>query len=75
VFAKSYDGRKATVGSLELIVDEVSIASTTGLPRIDINWFKTTVTKNLDFRSYHKIEFQSITWKKSIPVSYLEDEW
>jgi hypothetical protein len=74
-FAKSYDGKKATVGSLELIVDEAAIASATGLPRIGQSWFKTTVTKNLDFRSYLKTEFQSITWKKSIPVSYLEDEW
>jgi hypothetical protein len=52
-FAKSYDGNKSTVGSLELIVDEVVIASTS-LPRTGQSWFKTTVTKNLDFRSYLK---------------------
>jgi hypothetical protein len=74
-FAKSYDGKKATVGSLELIVDEAAIASATGLPRTGQSWFKTTVTKNLDFRSYLKTEFRSITWKKSIHVSYLEEEW
>jgi hypothetical protein len=34
IFAKSYDGKKATVGSLELIADEATIASTTSLPRI-----------------------------------------
>ena len=73
-FANSYDGKKATIGSLELIVDEVSIASATGLPRTGQSWFKTTVTKNLDFRSYLKTEFQSITWKKSIHVSYPEYE-
>ena len=73
-FANSYDGKKATIGSLELIVDEVAIASATGLPRTSQSWFKTTVTKKLDFRSYLKIEFQSITWKKSIPFSHLEDE-
>jgi hypothetical protein len=56
-FAKSYDGKKAIVGSLELIVDEASIASTIGLPRTGQSWFKTTVTKNLDFRSYLKKEF------------------
>jgi hypothetical protein len=56
-FAKSYNGKKSTVGSLELIVDEASIASTTGLPKTGQSWFKTTVTKNLDFRSYLKIEF------------------
>jgi hypothetical protein len=63
------------VGSLELIVDEATITSTTGLPRIGQSWFKTIVTKNLDFRSYLKTKFRSITWKKSIHVSYLEEEW
>ena len=75
IFSKSHDGSKATVGSLELIVDEASIASATGLPRTCQNWFKTIVTKNLDFRSYLKKKLWSITWKKSIHVSYLEDEW
>jgi hypothetical protein len=56
IFANSYDGKKATVGSLELIVDEATIASTTSLPRTGQNWFKTTVTKNLDFRSYLNVE-------------------
>jgi len=56
-------------------VDEAAIASTTSLPRTGQSWFKTTVTKNLDFRSYLKTKFQSITWKKIIHVSYLEDEW
>jgi hypothetical protein len=56
-FSKSYDGTKATVGSLEMIGDEVATASATGLPRTCQSWFKTTVTKNLDFRSYLKTEF------------------
>jgi len=75
IFAKSCDGKKATVGSLEIIVDEVAVATTIGLPRTRQNWFKTTVTKNLYFRSYLKTKFQGITWKKNILVSYLEDEW
>jgi hypothetical protein len=61
IFAKSYDGKKATVSSLELIVDEAAIASATGLPRTGQSWFKTIVTKNLDFRVYLKTEFKSIT--------------
>jgi hypothetical protein len=32
-FAKSYDGNKACVGSLEMIVDEAIIATTTNSPR------------------------------------------
>jgi hypothetical protein len=75
VFAKSYYGKKATVGSLELIVDEADIALATGLPRIGQSWFKTTVTKNLEFRPYLKLEFQGTRWKKSIPISYLEEKW
>jgi hypothetical protein len=33
-FAKLYDGNKACVGSLEIIVDEATIATTTSLPRL-----------------------------------------
>ena len=33
-FAKSYDGNKATVGPLEIQVDEADIASAIDLPRI-----------------------------------------
>jgi hypothetical protein len=74
VCAKSYDGKKVTVGLLEMVVDEAAITLATGLPIIGQNWFKTTVTKNLDFRSYLLTEFRSITCKKNIIVSYLEDE-
>jgi hypothetical protein len=56
-FAKSYDGNKATIVPLEIQVDEAAIDSTTGMPRIGKKWFKTRVTKNLDFRPYLKPEF------------------
>jgi hypothetical protein len=36
-FSKSFDGKKATVGSLEIKSDEASIASATGMPRIGKN--------------------------------------
>jgi hypothetical protein len=75
VFAKSYDGNKACVGSLEIIVDEAAIATTTNLPRLGQSWFKMTATKNLNFRAYLKEEFRNVAWKKSMPVSHLEDEW
>jgi len=45
IFAKSYDRKKSTVGSLELIVDEATIVLATGLPRTGQSWFKTTVTR------------------------------
>jgi hypothetical protein len=37
VFAKYFDGKKATVGSLEIQADEATIASVTGMPRIGKN--------------------------------------
>jgi hypothetical protein len=75
VFAKSYDGNKSSVGSLEIIVDEAAIAIATNLPRSSQSYFKTTTTKNLNFRAYLKAEFRNVTWKKSMPVSHLEDKW
>jgi hypothetical protein len=32
-FAKSYDGNRASVGSVEMIVDEATISTTTSIPR------------------------------------------
>jgi hypothetical protein len=75
VFAKSFDGKKATVGPLEIQSDEAIIDSSTGMPRTGKNWFKTTITKNLEFRPYLKPEFQDIIWKKDIPSSHLENKW
>jgi hypothetical protein len=70
-FAKSFDGNIARVGSLEFIVYEAAIAATTNLPRSGQSWFKTTATKNLNFRAYLKEEFRHNAWKKSMSVSYL----
>jgi hypothetical protein len=60
-FTKSYDGNRASVGYIEMIVDEATIATTTSLPRSGQSWFKTTTTKNLNFRGYLKAEFRNIT--------------
>jgi len=35
-------------------IDEASIAASTGMPGEGQKWFKTTVTKNLEFRPYLK---------------------
>ena len=56
-------------------MDEALITEVTELPRNGENWFKTTVTKNVEFRSYLKPEHKSIVWKTNIPTSYLEDKW
>jgi hypothetical protein len=74
-FAKTFDGNTACVGSLKIIVDEVAITATTSLPRSGQSRFKTTATKNLNFKAYLKEEFRNNAWKKSMSVSHLEDEW
>jgi hypothetical protein len=74
-FALTFDGRKAVIGQDEFQVDEALIAEVTELPRTGENWFKTTVTKDVEFRSYLKPEHKCLIWKKDIPLSYLEEKW
>jgi hypothetical protein len=38
-------------------------------------WFKTTITKNLEFLPYLKSKFQDIIWKRDIPTFHLEKKW
>ena len=56
-------------------MDEALIAEVTKLPRTGECWFKTTMTKDVEFRSYLKLEHKNIVWKKSIPTSWLEEKW
>jgi hypothetical protein len=52
VFSKSYDGKKASVGSLEMIIDEAAIATTTGLPRTGQSWFKMNSDQEFRISGY-----------------------
>jgi hypothetical protein len=74
-FALTFDGRKAVIGQDEFQVDEALIAEVTELPRTGENWFKTTVTKDIEFRSYLKPEHKCLVWKKDIPMFFLEEKW
>ena len=74
-FALSFDGSKALIGREEVQVDEALIAEVTELPRTRESWFKTTTTKNVEFRSYLKPEHKNMVWNKSIPTSWLEEKW
>jgi hypothetical protein len=67
-FSLSYDGRIARIGREELIIDEASIAEYTGLSR-------TSSPSNVEFRSYLLPVHKTLTWKKDIPMSYLESKW
>jgi hypothetical protein len=74
-FASSYDGRTTTVGKEQFVVDEAAIAEFIGLPRTDDCWFKSTVPSNIEFMSYLQPLHKDLTWKKDIPMSYLEPKW
>jgi hypothetical protein len=74
-FALSYDGRVAKIGREEFIIDEASIAEYTGLSRTGSCWFKTSAPSNVEFRSYLLPVHKTLTWKKDIPMSYLEPKW
>jgi hypothetical protein len=74
-FAKTFDGNKDLVGSMEIRVDEAAISAATILPRTGQSLFKTTAPKNLDFRAYLKEGYRHKAWKKGMLVSYLEEEW
>ena len=56
-------------------MDEALIAELPELPRTGESWFKTTITKNVEFRSYLKPDHKNIVWKKSIPTSWIEEKW
>ena len=45
------------------------------LPRTREKWFKTTITKDVEFRSYLKPEHRDIVQKKSVPSTWLEERW
>jgi hypothetical protein len=74
-FALTFDGAKAKVGTIEVQVDEAIVAAATKMPRTGERWFKSTTTKDIEFRSYLKPEHKCITLKKDIPRSYLEEKW
>jgi hypothetical protein len=74
-FALSYDGRIAKIGREEFIIDEASIAEYTGLSRAGNCWFKTSSPSTVEFRSYLLPVHKTLTWKKDIPMSYLETKW
>ena len=47
----------------------------TELPSTGEKWFKNTIPKEVEFRSYLKPKHRGIIWKKSVPSSWLEDNW
>ena len=74
-FTLYFDGSKELIGKEEVQVDETLIAEVAELPRTEEKLFKTTITKDVEFRSYLKPEHKNVVWKKSIPSSWLEEKW
>ena len=47
----------------------------TELPYTGEKWFKTTIPKDVDFKSYLNPEHKGMIWKKSVTSSWLEESW
>ena len=50
-FALSFDGSKVVIGREEFLIDEALISEVTELPCTGEKWFKTTIPKDVEFRS------------------------
>ena len=74
-FSLSFDGSKAVIGMEEFLIDEALISEVIELPCTGEKWFKTTIPKDVEFRSYLKPEHRGMIWKKSVPSSWLEESW
>jgi hypothetical protein len=74
-FALNFDGKKAIIGQDEFKIDEALIDEVIELPMTREKWFKTTITKNVEFKTYLKPEHRGLIWNKDIHVSFLEEKW
>ena len=74
-FVLSFDGSKEIIGKEEFHIDEALITEVIELPSTGEKWFKTTIPKDVQFRSYLKPEHREVVWKKSVPSSWLEERW
>ena len=74
-FALSFDGSKALIGKEEFQVDETLIEEVAELPRTGEKWFKTTITKDVELKSYLNPEHKNVVRKKSTPSTQLEEKW
>ena len=68
-FSLSFDCPKEIIGKEEFLIDEALIVEVTELPSTGEKWFKTTIPKEVEFRSYLKPEHRGIIWKNSVPSS------
>ena len=74
-FSFSFDGSNEFIGKEGFHIDETLIIEIIELPCIGEKCFKTTIPKDVEFRSYLKPEHRGMVWKKSVPSSWLEEKW
>ena len=74
-FSLYFDGSKELIGKEEFQVDETLLEEVVELPMTRDKWFNTTITKDVEFRSYLKPEHKNMVWKKSIPSTCFEEKW
>ena len=74
-FSLSFDGSKEVMGKEEFHIDETLITEVIELPSTAKKWFKTTIPKDVEFRSYLNPEHRGVVWNKSVPSSWLEERW
>ena len=67
-FDLSFDGSKVVIGKEQFLIDE-TLTEVIELPSIGEKWFKTTIPKDVEFRSYLKPKHRGVVWKKSVPYS------
>ena len=59
-FTFSFNGSKVVIGKEEFHIDETLITELTKLPSTGEKWFKTTIPKDVVFRSYLKPKHRGV---------------
>ena len=67
-FSLSFDGSKAVIRKEEFHIDETLITEVTELPCTGEKWFKTTIPKDVEFRSYLKLEHRGMVLEKECAI-------
>jgi len=70
-FSLNFDGTKTKVGTLELEVSEVTIATTTEIPNTGERWFKAMNLNEALYKEFLKPGYQGEKLSKRVPRSHM----
>ena len=73
-FVRSFDGKKAQIGDISLLVSERTIAQETGLRREGAHWFKKESLARAQINRLFKPKYHTITLHKGFPWNFLREE-